>query len=325
MKILVGGEGAFGCKHLDALARIEGVEVGALVGGVAETTAEVAKKYNIPHFTTDLAEGLRQPGIEAAILATPTPLHAKQAELCLRAGKHVLVEIPMADSAADAERLVKLQKESGLVGMAGHVRRFNPSHQWVNRKIRAGELRIQQFNATTYFFRRTNLNALGQPRSWTDHLLWHHACHAVDLFLWQTGEMPSQLQAIQGPPHPELGIAMDMGLQLKVPSGAIFTLSLSFNNNGPLGSFYRYICDNGTYIARYDELVDGHDKPVDVTGIGPSLNGIELEDREFIAAIRERREPNASFARALPTMQVLGALERMLAAQDETPRRAAAG
>jgi 2-hydroxy-4-carboxymuconate semialdehyde hemiacetal dehydrogenase len=325
MKVLVGGEGAFGCKHLDALAKIEGVEVGSLVGGVAETTAEVAKKYNIPHWTTDLAEGLRQPGIEAAILATPTPLHAKQAEQCLRAGKHVLVEIPMADSTADAERLTKVQKETGLVGMAGHVRRFNPSHQWVNRKIRNGELKIQQFNATTYFFRRTNLNALGQPRSWTDHLLWHHACHAVDLFLWQTGEMPSQLQAIQGPLHPELGIAMDMGLQLKVPSGAIFTLSLSFNNNGPLGSFYRYICDNGTYIARYDELVDGHDKPVDLSGIGPSLNGVELEDREFISAIREGREPNASFARALPTMQVLGQIERTFLMPEEKPRRAAAG
>ena len=323
MKVLVGGEGAFGCKHLDALAKIEGVEVASLVGGVAETTAEVAKKYNIPHWSLDLAEGLRQPGIEAAILATPTPLHAPQAEQVLRAGKHVLVEIPMADSAADAERLAKLQKESGLVGMAGHVRRFNPSHQWINRRIRAGELKIQQFNATTYFFRRSNLNALGQKRNWTDHLLWHHACHAVDLFLYQTGEMPSQLQAMQGPLHPELGIAMDMGLQLKVPSGAIFTLSLSFNNDGPLGSFYRYICDNGTYVARYDELVDGYDKPVDLSGIGPSLNGVELEDREFIAAIRERREPNASFARALPTMQVLGQLESLFLSPQAAPRRAA--
>lgn len=230
----------------------------------------------------------------------------------MRAGKHVLVEIPMADNLADAERLVKLQKETGLVAMAGHVRRFNPSHQWVRRKMAAGELKLQQFNATTYFFRRTNLNALGQPRSWTDHLLWHHACHAVDLFLWQTGEVPVEAQAVQGPIHPELGIAMDMGIQLKSASGAIFTLSLSFNNDGPLGSFYRYICDNGTYIARYDELVDGYEKPVDLSGIGVSLNGVELEDREFIAAIRERRDPESSFAKCLPTMRVLDRLERQL-------------
>ncbi|WP_137043931.1 Gfo/Idh/MocA family oxidoreductase [Pseudolabrys sp. FHR47] len=312
MKICVAGEGAFGNKHLDALAKIDGVEVASLVGGVAPATEEVAKKYNIPHWTLDLAEGMAQPGIEAVILTTPTPIHARQAEQAMRAGKHVLVEIPMADNIADAERLVKLQKETGLVAMVGHVRRFNPSHQWVHRKMAAGELKLQQFNATTYFFRRTNLNALGQPRSWTDHLLWHHACHAVDLFLWQTGEVPVEAQAVQGPLHPELGIAMDMGLQLKSASGAIFTLSLSFNNNGPLGSFYRYICDNGTYIARYDELVDGYEKPVDLSGIGVSLNGVELEDREFIAAIREKREPESSVAKCLPTMRVLDRLERQL-------------
>lgn len=312
MKICVAGEGAFGNKHLEALARIDGVEVVSLVGGVADATEAAAKKYGIPHWTRDLAEGMAQPGVEAVILTTPTPIHARQTEQAIRAGKHVLVEIPMADNLADAERLVQLQKEKGVVAMAGHVRRFNPSHQWVHRKMVAGELKLQQFNATTYFFRRTNLNALGQPRSWTDHLLWHHACHAVDLFLWQTGEVPVEAQAVQGPIHPELGIAMDMGIQLKAPSGAIFTLSLSFNNNGPLGSFYRYICDNGTYIARYDELVDGHEKPVDLTGIGVSLNGVELEDREFIAAIREKREPESSLAKCLPTMRVLDRLERQL-------------
>lgn len=312
MKICVAGEGAFGNKHLEALAKIDGVEVASLVGGVAEVTEAVAKKFGIPHWTLDLAEGMAQPGVEAVILTTPTPLHARQAEQAMRAGKHVLVEIPMADNIADAERLLQVQKEKGVVAMAGHVRRFNPSHQWVHRKMVAGELKLQQFNATTYFFRRTNLNALGQPRSWTDHLLWHHACHAVDLFLWQTGELPVEAQAVQGPIHPELGIAMDMGIQLKSASGAIFTLSLSFNNNGPLGSFYRYICDNGTYIGRYDELVDGYDKPVDLSGIGVSLNGVELEDREFIAAIREKREPESSLAKCLPTMRVLDRLERQL-------------
>lgn len=312
MKICVAGEGAFGNKHLEALAKIDGVEVASLVGGVADATEAVAKKFNIPHWSLDLDEGMSQPGVEAVILTTPTPLHARQAEQAMRAGKHVLVEIPMADNIADAERLVQVQKEKGVVAMAGHVRRFNPSHQWVHRKMVAGELKLQQFAATTYFFRRTNLNALGQPRSWTDHLLWHHACHAVDLFLWQTGEKVVEAQAVQGPMHPELGIAMDMAIQLKAASGAIFTLSLSFNNNGPLGSFYRYICDNGTYIGRYDELVDGYDKPVDLSGIGPSLNGVELEDREFIAAIREKREPESSLAKCLPTMRVLDRLERQL-------------
>ena len=324
MKICVAGEGAFGNKHLDALSKIEGAEVVSLVGGVEETTAAVARKHGIPHWTLDLAEGLAQPGVEAAILATPTQMHARQAEQCMRAGKHVLVEIPMADTLADAERLVRAQKETGVIAMAGHVRRFNPSHQWVHNRIKAGELSIQQFNAQTYFFRRSNLNALGQPRSWTDHLLWHHACHAVDLFLYQTGEFPSQMHAVQGPYHSELKIAMDMGILLKAPSGATFVLSLSFNNDGPLGSFYRYICDNGTYIARYDELVDGNDKPFDLSGVGVSLNGVELEDREFFAAIKEKREPNSSVAQCLPTMQVIDRLEQLLIEADAAPPRRAA-
>jgi len=312
MKIIVAGQGAFGVKHLEALQQIDGVEVDSLVGRNPQQTQEVAQRFGIPHWTSDLAASLARPGVEAAILATPTQLHAQQAEQCMRAGKHVQVEIPMADNLADSERLVKAQQETGVIAMAGHTRRFNPSHQWVHRRIVAGELKIQQMDVQTYFFRRSNMNALGKPRSWTDHLLWHHACHTVDLFQYQTGEVASQAYALQGPVHPQLGIAMDMSIGLKVPSGAICTLSLSFNNDGPLGTFFRYICDHGTYIARYDELVDGHQKPIDVSKVDVSLNGIELQDREFIAAIREKREPNASVAQVLPAMRTLDRLEQAL-------------
>jgi 2-hydroxy-4-carboxymuconate semialdehyde hemiacetal dehydrogenase len=312
MKIVVAGQGAFGVKHLEALQKIPDVQVASLTGGNQEQTAEVAKRFGIPHWTGSLAESLAQPGVEAAILATPTQMHASQAEQVLRAGKHVQVEIPMSDNLADAERLLKVQQESGLIGMAGHTRRFNPSHQWVHKRIVAGEIKVLQMDVQTYFFRRTNLNALGQPRSWTDHLLWHHACHTVDLFQYQTGETASQVFALQGPMHPQLGIAMDMSIGMKVPSGAICTLSLSFNNDGPLGTFFRYICDNGTYIARYDELVNGKNEPIDVSKVDVSMNGIELQDREFIAAIREKREPNSSFAQVLPAMRTLDRLEQSL-------------
>ncbi|HWN84043.1 MAG TPA: Gfo/Idh/MocA family oxidoreductase [Vicinamibacterales bacterium] len=314
MKICVAGQGAFGIKHIEAIRNIPGIEVATLAGGSPDSTREVAAKFGIPHWSTDLGECLAQPGIEAAILATPTQMHAKQAVQCLRAGKHVQVEIPMADSAADAEMIVTVQKETGLVAMAGHTRRFNPSHQWVHKKIVAGELKVLQMDVQTYFFRRTNMNALGKPRSWTDHLLWHHACHTVDLFAYQTGQSVSSCYALQGPYHPELKIAMDMTIGMKVPSGAICTLSLSFNNDGPLGTFFRYICDNGTYLARYDELVDGKNNPIDVSKVDVSMNGIELQDREFFAAITEGREPNASVAQALPAMQTLGKLEEMLLA-----------
>ena len=312
VKMCMVGEGAFAHKHLDALARIEGVEVVSIAGGVAEHTEAAAGRYGIPHWTTDLAEGLSRPGVEAAILASPTPMHADQAEHVMRAGKHVLIEIPMADSLADAERVVEVQRETGLVAMVDHVRRFNPNHQWVHNRIRAGELRLQHLVCETFFFRRTNMNALGQPRSWTDHLLWHHACHTVDLFQYQTGETASHVHAMQGPAHPELGIAMDMSIGMAVPSGAVCTLSLSFNNDGPLGTFFRYICDNGTWIARYDDLVDGRQEPIDVSGVDVSMDGIELADREFFAAIGEGREPNASVAQCLGAMQTLDRLEKSL-------------
>jgi 2-hydroxy-4-carboxymuconate semialdehyde hemiacetal dehydrogenase len=317
IKIVMAGQGAFGVKHLEAIQNIPDIEVVSLAGGTPDSTKEVAEKFRIPHWSLDLGECLKRPGVEAAILATPTQMHAKQAAQCLRAGKHVQVEIPMADSLADAQEIAKVQKETGLIAMAGHTRRFNPSHQWIHERVRAGELKIQQMDVQTYFFRRTNTNALGKPRSWTDHLLWHHACHTVDLFAYQAGEAISECYALQGPKHPDLKIAMDMSIGMKAPSGAICTLSLSFNNNGPLGTFFRYICDNGTYIARYDELVDGYQKPVDVSKVDVSMNGIELQDREFFAAIKEGREPNASVKQVFPAMQVLHRLERMLEGRQE--------
>ena len=233
----------------------------------------------------------------------------------MRAGKHVQVEIPLADSWTDALAVDRVQQETGLVCMVGHTRRFNPSHQWIHQRITSGDLSIQQLDVQTYFFRRTNMNALGQARSWTDHLLWHHAAHTVDLFQYQTGQHVQVAHAIQGPIHPELGIAMDMSIQLRTTEGAICTLSLSFNNDGPLGTFFRYICDNGTYLARYDDLVTGKEEPIDVSQIAVSTNGIELQDREFISAIREDREPNSSVTSVLDCYRVLGELERQLAAQ----------
>ena len=310
MKICLAGGGAFGKKHLDALALIDGVEIASVIGRRLEPTQELAAKYGAAHAGTNLDDALAMPDIDAVILATPTGMHAEQGLAAMNAGKHVLIEIPMADSLADSEALVAKQKETGLVAMAGHVRRFNPSHQYVHNQIIAGDLNIQQMDVQTYFFRRKNISADGSPRSWTDHLLWHHACHTIDLFMYQTGEMVTEVHGVQGPIHPDLGIAMDMSIIMKTPSGKICTLSLSFNNDGPLGTFFRYICDNKTYIARYDDLCDGRDEQIDVSTVDVSTNGIELIDREFIAAIREGREPNSSLAQCLPAMQVMDIIEK---------------
>ena len=312
MKIVLAGAGAFGQKHLDAINAIGGHEVVSLVGRDLDNTKATAEKYKVGHATTDLAEALALPGVDAAILCTPTQMHAAQAIQCMKAGKHVQVEIPLADSWADAEAVDKVQKETGLVCMVGHTRRFNPSHQYVHKKIKAGEFKVLQMDVQTYFFRRTNINALGQPRSWTDHLLWHHAAHTVDLFRYQTGEKIVAAHALQGPIHPTLGIAMDMSIQLKTEGGAICTLSLSFNNDGPLGTFFRYIGDTGTYIARYDDLVNGKDDKIDVSKVDVSMNGIELQDREFLSAITQGREPNASVGQVLDCYRTLKQLEDTL-------------
>ena len=314
LRIALAGAGAFGQKHLDALRLIDGVEVVSLISRDLDKTRETAAKYGIGHATTELDEALARDDVDAVILCTPTQLHARQALACLDAGKHVQVEIPLCDVLAEGEAVVRRQRETGLVAMCGHTRRFNPSHQWLHRRIAAGQLRIQQMDVQTYFFRRTNMNALGQARSWTDHLLWHHAAHTVDLFAWQCGSPIVKAHALQGPIHPTLGIAMDMSLQLQAANGAICTLSLSFNNEGPLGTFFRYIGDTGTYIARYDDLVTGKDEIIDVSQVDVSMNGIELQDREFVAAIREGREPVASVAQVLPCYQVLHDLERELTA-----------
>ena len=310
MKICLAGGGAFGKKHLDALALIDGVEIASVIGRRLEPTQELAAKYGAAHSGTNLDEALAMPDIDAVILATPTGMHAEQGLAAMDAGKHVLIEIPMADSLADSQALVAKQKETGLVAMAGHVRRFNPSNQYVHNLITGGTLNIQQMDVQTYFFRRKNISADGSARSWTDHLLWHHACHTIDLFMYQTGEMVTEVHGVQGPIHPELGIAMDMSIIMKTPSGKICTLSLSFNNDGPLGTFFRYICDNNTYIARYDDLFDGRENQIDVSTVDVSTNGIELIDREFISAIRDRREPNSSLAQCLPAMQVMDIIEK---------------
>jgi 2-hydroxy-4-carboxymuconate semialdehyde hemiacetal dehydrogenase len=312
LKLCIVGEGAFGKKHLESLLTIDDITVSWLVGADAKTTEALAKTFDIPNWTCDLKTALLCEELNAVILATPTPIHAFQAKQVMFAGKHVLVEIPMADNLKDAQELVRLQKATGVIAMVGHLRRFNLSHQWLHNKIKKGELKIQQMLAQTYFFRRDNINALGEPRSWTDHLLWHHACHTVDLFAYQTGQQVEQCFALQGPTDPALGIAMDMTIGMKVPNGAICTLSLSFNNEGPLGSVFRYICDKGTFVAKNDELFDGEGKRVDLSGVSADSSGIELIQREFIKAVRSGEEPNASFAQCLGAMKTLDRIEQTL-------------
>jgi 2-hydroxy-4-carboxymuconate semialdehyde hemiacetal dehydrogenase len=316
MRIALVGAGAFGEKHLDALKNIDDVEVVTVVSASLDEARKLADKHGIADVSDSYEDTLKREDVDAVILTTPTPLHARQAIQAMEAGKHVEVEIPVADTWAEAQAVLAKSRETGLVCMVGHTRRFNPSHQYVKNQIDAGLFNIQAMDIETFFFRRKNINAKGEPRSWTDHLLWHHSAHSIDIFQYMTGSKVVRANILQGPRHPELGIAMDQSNQLNTEAGQILTLALSFNNDGPLGTFFRYIGDTGTYIARYDDLVNGKEEPIDVSGVDVSMNGIELQDREFVAAIREGREPNGSVAQVLDCYRVIGELAASLEEQD---------
>ena len=316
VRIALVGAGAFGEKHLAALKNIPEAEVVTVVSASENESRKLADPHGIADVSASYEDMLARDDIDAVILTTPTPMHAQQAIAAMDAGKHVEVEIPVADSWPDAQAVMRKQQETGLVCMVGHTRRFNPSHQFVKNRIDAGEFTIQAMDVETFFFRRTNTNAKGEPRSWTDHLLWHHSAHTIDLFQYMTGAKVVKANILQGPKHPELGIAMDQSIQMKTDKGQILTLALSFNNDGPLGTFFRYIGDTGTYIARYDDLVDGREQPIDVSKVNVSMNGIELQDREFVEAIQKGRAPNSSIASVLDCYRIIGDLEDSLREQD---------
>ena len=313
IKVALAGAGAFGIKHLDGIKNIDGVEVVSLVGRRLEPTKEVAAKYGIAHVSTDLADSLALKEVDAVILCTPTQMHAAQSIACLKAGKHVQVEIPLADSPGAMRRPWSIcRSRPGWSRCAATPAASTPATNGCTRRSSPANSTSSRWTCRPSSSAARNMNALGQPRSWTDHLLWHHAAHTVDLFAYQARSPIVKANAVQGPIHPTLGIAMDMSIQLKAANGAICTLSLSFNNDGPLGTFFRYIGDTGTYIARYDDLFNGKEEKIDVSKVDVSMNGIELQDREFFAAIREGREPNASVAQVLPCYQVLHDLEQQL-------------
>lgn len=316
IRIALIGAGAFGEKHLAGLKNIPDAEVVTIVSASGAEARRLAEPNGIADFSDNYEATLQREDIDAVILTTPTPLHADQAIKAMDAGKHVEVEIPLADSWDDAKAVLSKQQGTGLVCMVGHTRRFNPSHQYVKHLVDAGELTVQSMDIETFFFRRTNTNAKGETRSWTDHLLWHHAAHSIDLFQYMTGAKVVQANILQGPRHRELGIAMDLSIQMQTDQGQILTLALSFNNNGPFGTFFRYIGDTATYIARYDDLVDGYEEPIDVSNVDVSMSGIELQDREFIAAIQEGREPNGAVAQVIDCYQVIADLAASLEAQD---------
>jgi 2-hydroxy-4-carboxymuconate semialdehyde hemiacetal dehydrogenase len=309
MKIALAGTGAMGEVHAKALRNIAGVEVVSVAGRTEEHAKEFAAKWNIPYASADLEACIDQPGVDAVILTTPSDQHCEQTLLALGKGKHVQVEIPMALNLADSQRMLQAQKQAGRVLMVTHTRRFANPHREIRRRIREGTFRLYHMVVETYFFRRTNLNMFGQPRSWVDNLLWHHGCHSVDLAQWILDDPNWDAWGQRGPDHPELKIPMDISVAMKSTSGVLFTMAMSFNNKGPFGGFYRYIGEEETYKVYRDSMTDSEGKEVE---FADTTLAFDRQDIEFVSAIREGREPESSAASVVPTMALLDKIDQAM-------------
>lgn len=308
MKICLAGTGAMGATHAKALAKIGGVEIVSVASRTEEGGAKFAAEHGISFHSTSLEACLDRPGVEAVILTTPSAQHCEQTLLALGRGMHVQVEIPMSLNLPDAEKMAAAARRAGRVCMVTHTRRFSSPHREIRRRIQEGRFHLHHMVVETYFFRRTNLNMHGEARSWVDSLLWHHACHSVDLAYWVTGDANWNVWGQKGPDHPALGIPMDLTVAMKSARGPIFTMAMSFNNKGPFGGFYRYIGEEDTYKVFRDTMTDGEGREVALDGI----LAFDRQDVEFVSAIREGRQPESSAESCVPTMALLDGIERAM-------------
>ena len=310
MKICLAGTGAMGVVHMNALKKIDGVEVASVNSRTVESGKAFAAQWRIPHSSTSLEECLDQPGIDAVILTTPSGMHAEQTLLALAKGKHVQVEIPMSLNLADAVRVVDAARKSGRICMVTHTRRFASPHREIRRRIREGTFHLHHLVVETYFFRRENLNMHGEPRTWVDNLLWHHGCHSIDIAYWVLDDPDFEVWGQKGPEHAALKTPMDMTVAMKSRKGPLFTLAMSFNNKGPFGGFYRYIGEEETYKVYRDSMTDSEGKEVPLDAV-PAF---DRQDLEFTSAIREGRDPESGAASCLPAMALLDRIDRVMSA-----------
>jgi 2-hydroxy-4-carboxymuconate semialdehyde hemiacetal dehydrogenase len=308
MKIALAGTGAMGEIHVKALAKIEGVEVVSIAARTNESAKAFAEKFDIPFASDNLEACIDRPGVDAVILTTPSDQHHDQTVMALEKGKHVQVEIPMALNLKDSQHMLDVARKAGKVCMVTHTRRFASPHREIRKRIQNGTFHLHHMVVETYFFRRTNLNMHGQARSWVDNLLWHHGCHSVDLAHWVLDEPNWECWGQKGPHHKELGIPMDLSVAMKSPKGPLFTMAMSFNNKGPFGGFYRYIGEEDTFKVYRDSMTDSEGKEVPLE----PMIAFDRQDVEFVAAIREGREPESSAASVVPTMALLDKIDKAM-------------
>ena len=304
------GYGSIAAAHARALRELGGVRLESVVGRRPEPTEAFAREWGFAHWTLSLEEALARPGVDVVIITSPSDQHAAQAAQALAAGKHALVEIPLAMSLLDAERVTALAERSGLRLMVAHTQRFFPALIELRQRIEVAELHPRHLDCRWFFLRRANVNWEGRQRSWTDNLLWHHACHVVDAALWLLGatERATTVKALgqAGPPHAELGIPLDLDLLLRVGEVPV-NIAMSYNSPWSLHD-YLVIGEEATLRFEDGRLV-GKEGAV----LAPAdAHPIREQDREFLAAVREGREPSVSGRSVLPAMRALQTVQDSL-------------
>jgi 2-hydroxy-4-carboxymuconate semialdehyde hemiacetal dehydrogenase len=304
MRFCFVGYGSIARAHARALSGMDGVTFDVVVGPRPEPLAQFAAEFSFTAQTDDLEMALARPTVDAVLITSPSDVHAAQAAFALRAGKHVLVEIPLAMSLADAERVTRLAEETGKTLMVAHTQRFMPALIAARERVQAG-LHVHHAVCRWFFLRRANVNWEGRRRSWTDNLLWHHSCHVVDAALWTTcaDPVPGTIRGSAGPPHAQLGIPLDIEIGWQTTTGALVQIAMSYNSHRALHD-YLFIGEQETLLFSSSRLlaVDDTDLlPTDARGGNP----IAAQDAEFLAAVREGRRSSVDGRAVLPAMAVL--------------------
>lgn len=308
MNLCIVGYGSIAEVHRRSFARIPGVAIGAVAGRLLAPTQAFAEKCGAALATVDYAEALAQDDIDTVVITSPSARHAAQAQEALEAGKHVLVEIPLALSLQESELLTALAERQGRTMMVAHTMRFWPTLTAARQRIAEGELHVHSVFIHYGFLRRENVNWQGRRRSWTDNLLWHHGCHAVDTALWLLGEPAAEVSGFMGPAHKELGIPLDLTVSLRTPRDQVVSCALSYNTMRPLFDIL-IIGEEATLAVRNGRLVDQSDQILAAGGENEEASAVYLQDIEFISALRQEREPLVTGEAVLPTMRALQAVQ----------------
>ncbi len=325
MNICMVGYGLMGVWHSDALAGTPGTVLHTLVGRRADAAAEFAGRYGYRKWTDSLATALTDPEIDAVILASPSEQHEAQAIACLEAGKHLLLEIPIAMSLAGAERVVATAVRSGLTFGLCHPMRFRRERDALRARVAAGEERIRHIAGRFFIKRLVNIGATGYRRSWVDNILWHHFCHFVDLGMWLFDGAPiRRVQSHLGALHPATGIPMESSVLVETEDDRSLLVHGSYH------ATYRLydkliVTDRETYL--FDILAGTMRTAEGVVAIEDEKTNCARVVADFVDAVRARRQPLVSGPSVLPAMRVLQAVQddwdRRWGAQDIPGRPAA--